>query len=257
MKGYKIQIPNPCSQDWKDMTPRTGGRHCESCNTVVVDFSKMSDTRIYHHLTQSNGKACGRIRKDQLNRVMRLESHRNSPNLLSVVLGMTLLLSTYPVQANELQMSFAPITLIDQLDKNEELKDGHEPIRLRFRIIDEETLEPIPFVKLYVLGENDEVYTGVVTDFDGYGTIELSPDHLESAKTLHLNGIEYGETRLTWSEVWETEGTHDIKLTSIYSREDLIMVGGISLDTVYDKKTTRKQKRYLRRENRREKKSNN
>ncbi len=252
MKAHKIQIPNPCSQEWKEMTPRSGGRHCESCNTVVTDFTKMSDSRIYYHLSQPNGSTCGRLKLDQLNRVLQPESYRNGPDLLGVVLGMTLLLSSYPVQANETYMSFAPITLIDQLNRNEELKDGHEPIIVRFRIIDEQSLEPIPAAKVFVQGENDAIYARVLTDFDGYGTIELSPDQLESAKTLMLSAYEYGKTTIEWNDDWESGGTCDIKFAHQYSITEMEMIGAIRFTPVNKRKAARIQ----RRESRRERKSN-
>ncbi len=61
-----ISIPTPCHEKWEDFTPASGGRHCASCDKVVVDFSKMSDEDIVNYFKQRNMGTCGRFREDQL-----------------------------------------------------------------------------------------------------------------------------------------------------------------------------------------------
>ncbi|MGG5616684.1 hypothetical protein ACPDHI_10415 [Myroides odoratimimus] len=39
---YRIEIPEPCHEDWDKMAPQDKGRHCAVCDKVVVDFSKAS-----------------------------------------------------------------------------------------------------------------------------------------------------------------------------------------------------------------------
>ena len=63
----KIQIPEPCSQSWDEMTPETGGRHCAACAKTVTDFTRMNDAQILELLHNSAG-GCGRFNTDQVNR---------------------------------------------------------------------------------------------------------------------------------------------------------------------------------------------
>ncbi len=63
----KIQIPEPCSQSWDQMTPEAGGRHCAACAKTVTDFTRMTDAQILEVLRNSAG-GCGRFRSDQLDR---------------------------------------------------------------------------------------------------------------------------------------------------------------------------------------------
>lgn len=55
-----ISIPQPCHEDWQQMTPVAQGRHCQSCCKTVMDFTAMSNADIIGYLaTHSN--TCGRI----------------------------------------------------------------------------------------------------------------------------------------------------------------------------------------------------
>jgi hypothetical protein len=55
-----INIPQPCHEDWLQMTPVAKGRHCQSCCKTVMDFTLMSNTDIIGYIaTHSN--TCGRI----------------------------------------------------------------------------------------------------------------------------------------------------------------------------------------------------
>lgn len=41
MKKFKIEIQNPCHEDWNTMTPEAKGRFCGSCEQIVIDFTGM------------------------------------------------------------------------------------------------------------------------------------------------------------------------------------------------------------------------
>lgn len=63
----RISIPNPCHEDWNQMTPEDKGRFCLSCQKTVVDFTKMNKTEIQQYFqTAVNEKVCGRIKASDL-----------------------------------------------------------------------------------------------------------------------------------------------------------------------------------------------
>jgi len=66
--NMQLSIPEPCHEDWAEMTPTDKGRHCASCVKTVVDFTKMSDAQVLAHLKQASGNTCGRVRNDQIER---------------------------------------------------------------------------------------------------------------------------------------------------------------------------------------------
>ncbi len=69
-----IRIKNPCVANWQEMRPHSHGKFCSSCEKVVVDFSKMSDTEIVNYFTTATKKTCGRFATSQVDRKLRVSS---------------------------------------------------------------------------------------------------------------------------------------------------------------------------------------
>lgn len=69
MQKLQLSIPEPCHQDWNDMSPNEQGRFCGSCAKTVIDFSAMTDTQLILYFENlKNENVCGRVYPDQLNR---------------------------------------------------------------------------------------------------------------------------------------------------------------------------------------------
>ncbi|HYE55091.1 MAG TPA: carboxypeptidase-like regulatory domain-containing protein [Chitinophagaceae bacterium] len=64
----KLHIPEPCHEQWAEMTPQDQGRFCGSCQKIVVDFTAMTDRQIIEYFANYNGSTCGRFSNDQLDR---------------------------------------------------------------------------------------------------------------------------------------------------------------------------------------------
>ena len=69
-KNYVLQIENPCTQDWTTMTATDKGKFCASCAKTVVDFTKLSDSAVLKIIKKTDGKICGRLRSEQLDRLL-------------------------------------------------------------------------------------------------------------------------------------------------------------------------------------------
>lgn len=63
----KINIPQPCTENWKQMELGINSRHCSACSKNVIDFTKQSREDIYKTLLkQTTETVCGRFRSAQL-----------------------------------------------------------------------------------------------------------------------------------------------------------------------------------------------
>lgn len=65
---FQINIPDPCHEDWNQMTPNERGRHCDACQKTVIDFTKYTDWELAQLIKQNQGQLCGQFRPDQLGR---------------------------------------------------------------------------------------------------------------------------------------------------------------------------------------------
>lgn len=62
-----LSIPEPCRENWNEMSPCEQGAHCKTCSETVVDFTKLSDEEIEtYFLRHHEQKICGRFRNHQL-----------------------------------------------------------------------------------------------------------------------------------------------------------------------------------------------
>ena len=66
-KTIKVNIPEPCHEDWNKMTATQCGAFCKACQKEVIDFTNKSDAQIVEILSQAKGKVCGRFTDDKLN----------------------------------------------------------------------------------------------------------------------------------------------------------------------------------------------
>jgi|GEM_PF-2267425 len=68
--NFKIQITNPCANDWHAMHPNAEGRFCGACAKSVIDFSTQSDAEIRAYLLENKDQnICGRFQKQQVDRI--------------------------------------------------------------------------------------------------------------------------------------------------------------------------------------------
>lgn len=77
MKPVMITIPEPCHENWNNMTPAEQGRYCAVCSKEVKDFSNMNDEKMQIFLNKTSGKVCGRFDTSQVNRELIAPENEN------------------------------------------------------------------------------------------------------------------------------------------------------------------------------------
>ena len=76
-KKLQLTIPEPCHENWEQMTPDEQGRFCGSCQKQVIDFTNMSDRQLATFFKKpTGGSVCGRFQQDQLYRDMEIPKKR-------------------------------------------------------------------------------------------------------------------------------------------------------------------------------------
>ncbi len=91
-KSIIIRIPMPCHEDWAKMTATEKGKFCSVCTKEVFDFTSKTDEELVKILTK-NKNACGRVKKSQLNREVKMERKSGqsfAPIAASMLLPLTL-----------------------------------------------------------------------------------------------------------------------------------------------------------------------
>ena len=68
----KVNLPEPCHEDWDKMDSQEKGRFCGSCQKLVIDFSQMSDTEIINYFKEYKGQnTCGHFKQSQVDRKLK------------------------------------------------------------------------------------------------------------------------------------------------------------------------------------------
>jgi hypothetical protein len=63
----RIHLPEPCHENWSEMSLKEKGRHCQKCNKEVHDFTSYSDAKLLTFF-KSHSQVCGRFRSSQIGR---------------------------------------------------------------------------------------------------------------------------------------------------------------------------------------------
>ena len=88
-KPFSIRIDNPCTENWSSMTVNDAGKFCSHCQKNVIDFTNCSDDELISILEKLDGKICGRLQKNQLERIFVAAKNRKvSPHLNKILAGL-------------------------------------------------------------------------------------------------------------------------------------------------------------------------
>jgi hypothetical protein len=155
----KISIPNPCHENWLEMSPTDKGKFCASCQKEVFDFTKSSDREILLAYSKSEN-LCGQFRVSQLDRDINIPKEKKSICMIaaaSVIAFLGLGNQTMKAQGN---------IRIEQTDKK---NDNNKPYPNEITIENEitgtvkDSIFPLPAALI----ENTRNKIKINSDFDG------------------------------------------------------------------------------------------
>lgn len=71
-----LKIPEPCSENWSEMTDSEKGKFCLQCNKEVIDFTQFTDAELLAYFSKIGENQCGRLTPYQLDRAISNEPPR-------------------------------------------------------------------------------------------------------------------------------------------------------------------------------------
>ncbi|MBC7864582.1 MAG: carboxypeptidase-like regulatory domain-containing protein [Bacteroidia bacterium] len=192
-KTFSLKINKPCTESWDEMTLNGIGKHCASCNKVVIDFSRLSESEIADQIKNAVGKICGRFRKEQLQVVYAVNSRRRAPwyNQFFVKMALTGILTLKLADAGA-QTTSTPIektTKDNSGKKKNKIKEttSDKKKTISGKVIDKDSREAIQYATITIA--NTKIST--VTDAEGKFTIEVPSDFKGKNVTIQISGASY------------------------------------------------------------------
>ena len=217
-KALRLEIPQPCHENWQAMTPAEQGRHCAACDKVVLDFTTMTEAEIKAFFAQRPTNTCGRLRTDQLRTyTLPTQGFRIGwrPALAAISLGLSAVLA-YPT----VTMSQTPTEQLatDTMD-NDTPKTNipSDTLRLRGRVLGKgENFLPISQARVVVM--NTELLAS--TDQDGFFDLAIPTELQRPETSIAFKHPHYSAQEFTFAELQKQmiigDGVH-IVLPSKYS----------------------------------------
>ena len=172
-----VTIPEPCHENWQQMTPVEKGRFCASCQKKVFDFTNMPDSEIVSVL-RSHNHVCGRLTAKQLEDGVKAPKERSLIGIAATAAAISLL----TVGANDATAQVPVPTEQHEAQKDSIIGKVLMPEKRTITGIISDTLGPLPGARVVIKGT--EIITE--TDLEGKYTIEA-----KESDTLEFSYIGY------------------------------------------------------------------
>lgn len=204
-QNYILKIDNPCNQGWNSMSKTNNGKFCSNCSKTVVDFTSLTDNEIIQIIGKKSDKLCGRLNKQQLNRLIETKQQTNNSILYKTLTALVLFGTTLNSFAknNLFSKQTSQMEIVSNLDKKtnttfqekQKIKPVIDSLKniIQGKVIDIQSKEPLPAAA--VLIKNSKTVT--TTDMDGKFKL-IIPDSLLTNKIhIIISYIGYENTEIT------------------------------------------------------------
>lgn len=188
MKSVQLTIPEPCHENWQQMTPVEKGKFCAACQKKVHDFTKATDGEIFQAY-QKETNLCGRFLPTQLERELIVPRKNKSVWFASLFFGMLYFSNTKSIAQNkpDIEQTEPKAIIVGKI--------AHSEVYLSPKIITgivSDVTGPIPGVIVKISGTTTEV----ISDIDGkYSVVAQENDVL----LFQFMGLKTEERKVTSS----------------------------------------------------------
>ncbi|WP_370174443.1 carboxypeptidase-like regulatory domain-containing protein [Leeuwenhoekiella palythoae] len=193
---FKLRIPEPCHEDWSQMTLSEQGRFCSSCEKEVIDFTQLTRKQIADKV-QSGGQLCGRYRKDQLDTTYFIPEEKSPFKHLGIAAAFTSLLALCePVLGQEQSIAVKHQSINnDSLEASPNLSN-QDPVLFTGQIFDSSSLS-LPGVYVRLEGTS----LAVRTDFDGFFKLNVPLEIYQEDLVVVCSFVGFENLRLSLKEL--------------------------------------------------------
>jgi len=229
-------VPDPCHEDWNQMSVSEKGRFCSSCEKVVHDFTNSTQAAIVETYHQLEGQLCGRFKNTQITKPKVMTAQKWSRRFMCALLiafGVSLF------QMNGMAQSY-----VEGLQKELLLEtslgevEGHRLIEGIVK--DQATGKVIPFASVIVSNEVSGQQIQTNTDKKGQYKVLLTYSDFPQEHPLNLEVANIGYTTEIIQNIFPvevpieqenfTEGTPAIEMTPDIEPIEPIWMGQAEID---------------------------
>ena len=237
----KLHIPEPCHENWQNMTQQEQGRFCGSCQKTVVDFSVMTDKEILDYFSKSSQHVCGRFTNDQLNKELQVTEKKKRFSLAYVwnIILATLLITEANAQVKPKPKKPVKVNVQDRRTmgiiayRPDEPVETVIPVTMSGTIVDAETNQPVVGASISIKGASG----GTMADTSGIFRLKVEK---KNSLVLEISAIGYeAQTRVlddltNWQRIQvylkpAASKLDDVVVTGYGYRTGRIIMGGVSL----------------------------
>lgn len=177
------------------MTRQEKGKHCASCNKVVVDLSLYSDKELLDFFKNVNGKICGRVNKYQLNRDISYSEPSRLSYFFKMAFGATLaswlgMITNASAQEKSHPYPVGHINTVTAIN-SDSTKKAEKTSQVKGRVIDVESKTPIAFANVSVETMDQKSVWSGVTDTAGSFSIAIPQEFLNEQLIVNCSSVGY------------------------------------------------------------------
>ncbi|TRO66802.1 carboxypeptidase-like regulatory domain-containing protein [Christiangramia sabulilitoris] len=210
----RIELINPCNQDWQTMKSLDGNKFCDKCQKEVIDFTGYSKNEILKKI-KGKGEVCGKLNPSHLeNKTGSKQLGNQYFSKFAFFIGLSSIIGlTEPVTANSTKPK------IEQTDKTKwksviPKNKVQDSITIKGKVTDSEG-QPIPGTN--VIFKNSKI--GTQSNLEGEFNLKIPTEKLGEKNFLIFSfiGFKMKEVRL-----YKNNKYFNIQMT-----EDLTPLGGM------------------------------
>ena len=212
----RIEIINPCVQDWQSMKSLGGNKFCDKCQKEVIDFTGYSKNEIFKKI-RGKGEVCGKLNLSQLEYKVESKILGNQYfSKFAFFLGLSSIIGlTEPITANPIKPK------IEQTDKTQwksimSNKKVQDSITIKGKILDSNGLV-LPGTN--VILKNSKI--GTRSNLEGEFTLKIPMEKIGEKNFLVFSFVGF--------KTKEVRFYKNNKFFNIQMTEDHTPLGGIAI----------------------------